>query len=96
MFIRAPADGRAHFFAMSLNGAGNRITFVDPPAAVVNSLGLSLRTAFPRRILNDNSSEDGIFTITLKSGINGALHIHAAFLPVTLSQVVVVVFSNGR
>ena len=80
---------------MSLNSAGNRITFVDPPVAVVNSLGLSLRTAFPRRILNEHSSEDGIFTITLKSGINGALYTLAAFLPAIVSLVVVVVFSNG-
>jgi len=70
VFIRAPADSRAHFFAMTLNGTGNRITFVDPPAAVVNSLGLSLRTAFPHRIVNDHESEGNIFTITLKSGIN--------------------------
>jgi hypothetical protein len=89
VFIRAPADGRAHFFAMSLNSAGNRITFVDPPAAVVNSLGLSLRTAFPHRISNEQPSDDGTFTITLKSGINGALSLplHNAFLysPVLLS-----------
>ncbi|KAI9509093.1 hypothetical protein F5148DRAFT_967685, partial [Russula earlei] len=70
VFIRAPADARAHFFAMSLNSAGNRITFVDPPVAVVHSLGLSLRTAFPHRIANEHTSEDGIFTIVLKSGIN--------------------------
>ena len=80
MFIRAPADARAHFFSMSLNSAGNRITFVDPPAAVVNSLGLSLRTAFPRRILSEHSSEGGIFNITLKSGINGSLS-HSHFFP---------------
>ena len=71
MFIRAPVDIRAHFFAMSLNNAGDRVTFVDPPAAVANSLGLSLRTAFPHRIANEQTSEDGIFTIILKSGING-------------------------
>ncbi len=94
MFIRAPVDGRAHFFAMSLNSSGNRITFVDPPAAIVNSLGLSLRTAFPRRIASDNAS-DGIYTIILKSGINGTLHTHTAFLPVIFSPVVVAVFSNG-
>jgi len=70
VFIRAPADGRAHFFSMSLNRAGDRITFVDPPAAIVPSLGLSLRTAFPRRIAHDNPTEDGIYTIMLKSGIN--------------------------
>jgi hypothetical protein len=96
VFIRAPTDGRAHFFAMSLNSAGNRITFVDPPDAVTNSLGLSLRTAFPRRILNENLSEDRIFTITLKSGINGALHTRATFLPIIFSLVVMVVFSNGQ
>lgn len=71
VFIRAPVDARAHFFAMSLNNAGDRVTFVDPPAAVANSLGLSLRTAFPHRIDNEQTSEDGIFTIILKSGING-------------------------
>jgi len=95
VFIRAPTDVRAHFFAMSLNSAGNRVTFVDPPVAVVNSLGLSLRTAFPRRILNEHSSEDGIFTITLKSGINGALYTRASLLPVIFSLAMVVVFSNG-
>jgi hypothetical protein len=100
VFIRAPADSRAHFFAMTLNGAGNRITFVDPPAAVVNSLGLSLRTAFPHRIVNDHESEGGIFTITLKSGVNGALSLpsHTAFLPVFFSLMVIVavaVVSNG-
>ena len=42
MFIRAPVDARAHFFCMSLNNAGNRVTFVDPPAAVANSLGLRI------------------------------------------------------
>jgi hypothetical protein len=100
VFIRAPADGRAHFFTMSLNSKGNRITFVDPPNAVTNSLGLSLRTAFPHRILNDNPSEDGIFTITLKSGINGALSLslHTAFISALFSLVVVVmvVVSHGR
>src|ERR1700755_1397907 len=80
---------------MSLNSACNRITFVDPPVAVVNSLGLSLRTAFPRRILNENSSEDGIFTITLKSGINGALYTRATFLPIVFSLVVVVFSAMG-
>jgi hypothetical protein len=72
VFIRAPVDARAHFFCMSLNNAGDRVTFVNPPAAVANSLGLSLRTAFPHRIENEQTSEDGIFTIILKSGINGA------------------------
>jgi len=70
VFIRAPADGRTHFFTMSLNRAGNRITFVDPPAAVVNSLGLSLRTAFPHRIANEQATDDGVLIISLKSGIN--------------------------
>jgi hypothetical protein len=59
---------------MSLNSTGNRVTFVDPPAAVVNSLGLSLRTAFPHRVANDHA-EDGIFTITLRSSINCALFL---------------------
>jgi len=70
VFIRAPADSGAHFFSMSLNNAGDRVTFINPPVAVSNSLGLSLRTAFPHRIESDQTSEDGIFTIFLKSGIN--------------------------
>jgi hypothetical protein len=97
VFIRAPADGRAHFFAISLNSTGNRITFVDPPAAVVNSLGLSLRAAFPLRIANEYSSHDGIFTITLKSGINGALSLplYTAFLSPFFCSLVVMFVSNG-
>ena len=61
---------------MSLNNSGDRVTFVNPPAAVSNSLGLSLRTAFPHRIDNEQN-EDGIFTIILKSGIN---RTHAFFI----------------
>jgi hypothetical protein len=61
---------------MSINNSGDRVTFVDPPVAVANSLGLSLRAAFPHRILNDQTTADGIFIITLKSGMNGALHNH--------------------
>ena len=98
MFIRAPADGRTHFFAMSLNRAGNRITFVDPPAAVVNSLGLSLRTAFPHRIANEQATDDGILTIWLKSGVNCTFHTDCRALHY-LSQLVLMVallFSNGR
>ncbi|KAI0275082.1 hypothetical protein BC834DRAFT_1037657 [Gloeopeniophorella convolvens] len=49
----APVDVRAHFFAMSLNNSGDRVLFVDPPAAVANSLGLSLRAAFPHSIVNE-------------------------------------------
>jgi hypothetical protein len=68
---------------MSLNKAGNRVTFVDPPVAVVNSLALSLRTAFPHQIADDDTLEDGVFRIVLKSGIDGAQHLS----PFTVSPV---------
>ena len=66
---------------MSFNNTGNLITFVDPPTAVVNSLGSSLRKAFPHRIVNEHESDDGTFTITLEPGINGTLSLplHTAF-----------------
>jgi hypothetical protein len=81
VFIRAPADRRARFFAMSLNSTGDLITFVDPPTAVINSLGLSLSKAFPHRIVDEHASDDGTFTITIKPGINGTLPLplHTAF-----------------
>jgi hypothetical protein len=73
VFVRASADARTHFFVMSFNSKGNLVTFVDPPSALVNSLGLFIRAVFPRRIVKEHVSDDGVFTITLNPGINGAL-----------------------
>ncbi|KAN0111896.1 hypothetical protein V8E52_008102 [Russula decolorans] len=70
VFVRAPADARTHFFVMSFNSKGNLVTFVDPPSALVNSLGLFIRAVFPRRIVKEHVSDDGVFTITLNPGIN--------------------------
>ena len=58
---------------MSFNNKGNLVTFVDPPSALVNSLGLFIRAVFPRRIVKEHVSDDGVFTITLNPGINGTL-----------------------
>lgn len=104
MFVHTHADARAHFFAMSFNGKGNLVSFVDPPSALVNSLGLYIRAAFPRRILNEHMSDDGVFTITLDPGINGTLclPLYTVFLSASFSgvlmlmDVTVVIFSNGR
>ena len=73
MFVRAPADARTHFFVMSFNSKGNLVTFVDPPSALVNSLGLFIRAVFPRRVVKEHVSDDGVFTITLNPGIYGML-----------------------
>jgi len=84
---------------MSFNNKGNIVTFVDPPSALTNSLGLFIRAMFPRRIVNEHISDGGVFTITFNPGINGTLCIplYTAFLSVFFSvvMVVVVVFSNG-
>lgn len=58
---------------MSFNRKGNLVTFVDPPSALVNSLGLFIRAVFPRRVMKEHVSDDGVFTITLNPGINGTL-----------------------
>ncbi|KAI0068213.1 hypothetical protein BV25DRAFT_538240 [Artomyces pyxidatus] len=71
VFIRAPSDALAHFFTMTLSNSGDQVTFVNPPAIVTQTLGLTLRAAFPRRIANEHASDDGIFTIQLKSGFSG-------------------------
>jgi hypothetical protein len=73
VFVRAPADAHTHFFAMSFNSKGNLVTFVDPPSALVDSLGLFIRAKFPGRIVKEHVSDDGVFTITLNPGINGTL-----------------------
>jgi hypothetical protein len=73
VFVRAPADARTHFFVMSLNSMGNLVTFVDPPSALVDSLGLFIRAIFSGRIVKEHVSDDGVFTITLNPGINGML-----------------------
>ncbi len=96
MFARAPADARVHFFAMSFNNKGNLVTFVDPPAALVNSLGLFIRAVFPRRIVNEQVSDDGTFTITLNPGINGTLclPLYAALFSVSSLPVMVAMISQ--
>ena len=93
MFVRAPADARTHFFVMSFNSKGNLVTFVDPPSALVNSLGLFIRAVFPGRIVKEHISDDGVFTITLNPGINGTLCL--PLYTVVMMTVVVVIFSNG-
>jgi len=70
VFVRVPADPRAYFFAMSFNRKGDIVTFVDPPPALINTLGLFIRAVFPRRIVNEQVLDDGTFTITLNPGIN--------------------------
>ena len=92
MFVRAAPDTRAHFFAMSFNNKGNIVTFVDPPSALTNSLGLFIRALFPRRIVNEHISDGGVFTITFNPGINGTLCIppYTVFLSVSFSVVMVV------
>lgn len=99
MFVRAPADAHTHFFAMSFNRKGNLVTFVDPPSALVNSLGLFIRAVFPRRILKEHISDDGVFTITLNPGINGTLCLplytiffSVCFSVVMMLMIVVVIF----
>jgi hypothetical protein len=93
VFVRASADARSHFFAMSFNSKGNLVTFVDPPSALVNSLGLFIRAVFPRRIVKEHVSNDGVFTITLNPGINGTpcSILYIVFLLVFFSVVMVVV-----
>lgn len=71
---------------MSFNNKGNLVTFVDPPSALVNSLGLFIRAVFPRRVVKEHVSDDGVFTITLNPGINGALCLHCPPLCLFLSS----------
>ncbi|KAI0052881.1 hypothetical protein FA95DRAFT_1532257 [Auriscalpium vulgare] len=71
VFIRAPADSLAHFFTMTLNHSGDKVTFINPPAIVTQTLGLSLRTTFPRQISNENVTDEGSYVIELKGGIGG-------------------------
>jgi hypothetical protein len=71
---------------MSFNNKGNLVTFVDPPSALVNSLGLFIRAVFPRRVVKEHISDDGVFTITLNPGINGTLGLNCLPLRLFLSS----------
>ena len=94
MFVRAPVDARTHFFVMSFNGKGNLVTFVDPPSALVNSMGLFIRAVFPGRIVKEHISDDGVFTITLNPGIDGTLCLPLYTVFFLSSDGGVVIFRN--
>jgi len=61
-------DRQSHFFATSVSRGGRRLTLIDPPTHVGESLGASLRNSLPRRIATDRANEDGIYVVELRSG----------------------------
>lgn len=69
VFVRSVPDPGAHFFAMTMNNAGDEITFIDPPASVSQSLGLYMRSVFPRRIEND-TVDNHFLRIRVKQSIS--------------------------
>ncbi|THH21526.1 hypothetical protein EW146_g28 [Bondarzewia mesenterica] len=72
VFIRSLPDPGAHFFAMSFNSAGDRLTFVNAPDGLALNLGLYLRSTFPRRIEHDEQVLDGVFHLSLKKSDESA------------------------
>ena len=95
MFVRAPVDARTHFFVMSFNSKGNLVMFIDPPSALVNSLGLFIRAVFPGRIVKEHISDDGVFAITLNPGIDGTLCLPLYTVFFLSTDGGTVIFSNG-
>lgn len=63
---------------MTMNNAGDEITFIDPPASVSQSLGLYMRSVFPRRIEND-TVDNHFLRIRVKQSISCAYLIQTSF-----------------
>lgn len=71
VFVGSKPDPAAHFFVLAFSRSGHRMTLVDPPAAVGDTIGLRLRSAFDPHVTHEGVVEDGIFVVELKRGVFG-------------------------
>ncbi|KAI0308960.1 hypothetical protein OF83DRAFT_130220 [Amylostereum chailletii] len=87
VFIRAPSDPGSSFFSMTLSDSGDSVVFVDPHDVVTQSLGLALRSAFPRSVTTDTLMDDNILKIQLRTTFNGLGIDKSLFLAVILKHI---------
>jgi hypothetical protein len=72
VFAGKVPDSRAHFFIITFSRAGHKLTLVDPPPAVGDTLAVSIRTAFKGQITSDYGLEPGVHVIEFKRNVFGS------------------------
>lgn len=68
-------DPHVHFFSVCFSRSDEKVSIVDPPGTIRDSIGTALRNAFPRRIASDRVTEENICLIELKRGVIGAADV---------------------
>ncbi|KZT30567.1 hypothetical protein NEOLEDRAFT_1082664 [Neolentinus lepideus HHB14362 ss-1] len=61
-----------HFFSVLFSRKGEKVTILDAPEPIKDSIGVALRNTFPRRISSDKIVEDGMCVIELQKSAIGA------------------------
>jgi hypothetical protein len=71
VFVGGMCDPQAEFFVITFSRSGHKLTLIDPPAAVGDTISLRLRNTFPRQVTNDAVPSPGIHVIEFKRGVFG-------------------------
>lgn len=66
IFSRSTPEEIPYFFTISLSQSGGKLSILDAPSHVTESLNHSLRSAFPRQIIADRATEEGVCVIELR------------------------------
>ncbi|TFK57095.1 hypothetical protein OE88DRAFT_1650672 [Heliocybe sulcata] len=77
VFVEPPerklrTDGPIHFFSVMFSRKGEKVTILDAPEPIKDSIGVALRNTFPRRVASDKILEDGMCVIELQKNVMGA------------------------
>jgi hypothetical protein len=72
VFAGKVPDRHAHFFVITFSRAGHKLTLVDPPPAISDTLAVSIRTAFKGQITSDYGLEPGVHVIEFKRNVFGS------------------------
>lgn len=75
VFVGSQPDPNAHFFVLSFSRSGHRMTLVDPPPAVGDTIGIRLRQAFRPHVTSEGMVQEGILAVELRRGVFGGTSI---------------------
>jgi hypothetical protein len=77
VFAGKMPDPTAHFFVITFSRAGHKMTLVDPPPQIGDTLAVSIRTAFKGQITADYPLEDGVHVMEFKRNVFGSTSVIA-------------------
>lgn len=72
VFAGKVPDHNAHFFVITFSRTGHKMTLVDPPGQVGDTLPVSIRTAFKGQITSDYPDGEGVHVIEFKRNVFGS------------------------